>query len=172
MLPAQSYYELDYDGPPRRRIKVNEVECIIDIDRYISDGSQTLQEQWIRPAEGILLAYRITSSASFRHLKNYLELYQKVKERQISNECCPIVLVGTKCDLGDGQEREVERKEGEHLASLLKCNFREASAKTREDIEEVIVDIVRKLREIQSKKNKKLAMEEEGIQKPRRGFKL
>mmetsp|Transcript_23490 Transcript_23490/g.29962 ORF Transcript_23490/g.29962 Transcript_23490/m.29962 type:complete len:83 (+) Transcript_23490:1-249(+) len=55
-----------------------------------------------------------------------------------------MMLVGNKCDLED--KREVETNEGEELAKRLNCQFKEASAKTRENVEEAFYDLVREIR--------------------------
>ena len=59
-------------------------------------------------------------------------------------EKLPIMLVGNKCDLED--RREVETHEGEQLAKVIGCQFKEASAKTRENVEEAFYDLVREIR--------------------------
>jgi GTPase KRas len=55
-----------------------------------------------------------------------------------------MMLVGNKCDLED--KREVETNEGEELARKLNCQFKETSAKTRENVEESFYDLVREIR--------------------------
>ena len=54
------------------------------------------------------------------------------------------MLVGNKCDLED--KREVETNEGEELAKQIGCQFKETSAKTRENVEESFYDLVREIR--------------------------
>ena len=54
------------------------------------------------------------------------------------------MLVGNKCDLDD--KREVETSEGEELAKKFNCQFKETSAKTRENVEESFYDLVREIR--------------------------
>lgn len=67
----------------------------------------------------------------------------------------PIVLVGNKCDLES--LREVTSEEANNYAKMEKFKFFEASAKTKQNVEECFFDVVRKIRDLRkpSKKEKK-----------------
>jgi GTPase SAR1 family protein len=121
------------------------------LGRELGNKYSPVCEQWARDCHGALLLYSVTSHASFDHTTDYLELLRKYRGVHITEKSLPIALVGNKCDLGDGPERQVERGEGEKLARTLElmCGFREISAKTGEGVEELLYDIVRKLQEPQ-----------------------
>jgi GTPase KRas protein len=55
-----------------------------------------------------------------------------------------MMLVGNKCDLEE--KREVSIQEGQDLARAFGALFKEASAKTRVNVEEAFYDLVRKIR--------------------------
>ena len=55
----------------------------------------------------------------------------------------PMLLVGNKCDLAS--QREVHSSEGAALAQLWGCPFLEASAKDRQKVDEVFIEIVREM---------------------------
>jgi len=55
----------------------------------------------------------------------------------------PILLVGNKCDLAS--QRQVDTADGARLAQLWGCPFVEASAKEREKVNEVFIEIVREM---------------------------
>jgi Ras-related protein Rap-2C len=55
----------------------------------------------------------------------------------------PMLLVGNKCDLAS--QREVHASEGAALAQLWGCPFLEASAKDRQKVDEVFIEIVREM---------------------------
>jgi len=56
----------------------------------------------------------------------------------------PMMLVGNKCDLEE--QRQVSSEEGQSLARTIGCQFKEASAKTRVNVEEAFYDLVREIR--------------------------
>jgi len=60
-----------------------------------------------------------------------------------ATERVPIILVGNKCDLAS--QREVDTAEGARLAQLWGCPFLEASAKERQKVDEVFIEIVREM---------------------------
>lgn len=95
-------------------------------------------------SHSIVLVYSISSRVSFDHIKDYLELVHRAKGSHFAQSQFPIILVGNKCDLGDHQERQVQREEGENLARTLGllCGFREVSAKTWEGIDETFSLVV------------------------------
>ena len=59
--------------------------------------------------------------------------YLQVKDVS-SSKAPPIVLVGNKADLEE--TREVSTSEGQELAKIFNCDFFEASAKTRTNVQE------------------------------------
>merc|ERR1712100_492039 len=99
-----------------------------------------LRDQWIRDCEGFIIIYSITGRNSFNQVTAFRNQVLKVKD----TDTIPLMLVGNKCDLDD--KREVETSEGEELAKKFNCQFKETSAKTRENVEESFYDLVREIR--------------------------
>ncbi|MBA7682096.1 hypothetical protein ES703_90442 [subsurface metagenome] len=56
------------------------------------------------------------------------------------NKEIPMILIGNKIDL----ERKVSNEEGEELATRLKCEYLETSAKTGENVEKAFQFIARR----------------------------
>lgn len=54
-----------------------------------------MREDFIRPGEGFLLVYSITSKHSFEEIKLFQHRILRVKEK----DSFPIIVVGNKCDL-------------------------------------------------------------------------
>lgn len=99
-----------------------------------------LRDQWIRECEGFIIVYSITSTHSFHQVRTFKQQVVRVKDE----DNLPMMLVGNKCDLEE--EREVPTEEGVALAEKLSCQFKEASAKTRKNVEESFYDLVRSIR--------------------------
>ncbi|KAH8821272.1 P-loop containing nucleoside triphosphate hydrolase protein [Xylogone sp. PMI_703] len=139
-----------------RYIEVDKIQNLIDIFVLNFDGSRQYNfvvNEVIRMSQGVLLTYDITSRTSFDNTVKQLKTLNTIKEQQVEKSL-PITLVGNKCDLGDGKEREVERSGGEKLAAELGliCGFREISAKTGEGVVELFVDMIREIQELEAKK--------------------
>jgi GTPase KRas len=99
-----------------------------------------LRDQWIRDCEGFVIIYSIVSRISFEQVQTFKDQVMRVKDA----DRLPIMLVGNKCDLET--KREVGTNEGEGLAKRMHCLFKEASAKTRLNVEETFYDLIREIR--------------------------
>jgi Ras-related protein Rab-2A len=75
--------------------------------------------------------YDITRRETFNHLASWLE-----DARQHANANMTVMLIGNKCDLS--HRRAVSYEEGEQFAKEHGLVFMEASAKTAQNVEEVI----------------------------------
>mmetsp|Transcript_12434 Transcript_12434/g.16648 ORF Transcript_12434/g.16648 Transcript_12434/m.16648 type:complete len:152 (+) Transcript_12434:99-554(+) len=91
------------------------------------------REEWIRDSDGFLVVFSITNRRSFNQVDEFLEQIKRVKD----GECCPILVLGNKCDLEN--KREVSTSEAE---IKFDNNYMETSAKTRENIEKAMEQIV------------------------------
>jgi GTPase SAR1 family protein len=157
-------------------VEVDGLKCLI----YTQDTQSkeawpvALLSQWIRDSHGALLVYSITCHASFDHITDYLELVRNVRQKYTPKKPFVVALVGNKCDLGHGPDRQVERDEGEKFARTaeLTGDFKEVSAKTGEGVEEIFYDVVKKIRhlEVQSREKEKLATAESSA-KSKKGIK-
>jgi len=100
---------------------------------------RTLTSAYYRGAHGIILAYDITSRDSFENLQHWLneiDIYS-------TNESCVKMLVGNKCDLA--AERQVSKKEGASFAREKHMLFIEASAKTKDGIQQTFDELIQKV---------------------------
>merc|ERR1711879_620251 len=95
------------------------------LDTAVTDDFSyaTTRRQYMRPGHGFLLVYSVTSRQSFDSISLFREQILTVKDE----DTVPMLLVGNKCDLDNF--REVATSEGEELAQILNCPFRETSAK-------------------------------------------
>jgi GTPase KRas len=103
---------------------------------FFQESLSVMRSLYIRNSEGFVLVYSATSRSSMEELIEIHEQIARVKD----SDNFPAILVANKCDLADS--REVSRSEGEALAKSLGCKYIEASAKTRENIDNIFYDLV------------------------------
>lgn len=134
-------YDPTIEDSYRKQAHIDGQSCLLEIlDTAGQEEFTALRDQWIRECEGFVIIYSITAKTSFEQVSVFKEQVMRVKD----SDKLPIMLVGNKCDLED--KREVETHEGEALAKTIGCQFKEASAKTRINVEETFYDLVREIR--------------------------
>ena len=119
-----------------------------------------LWEQFIKPGDGFLLVYSVTSHNSFEEISKLCHDIVSVK----GEDSPPFVLVGNKCDLEHARQVGIDGEnlhspkpglcptqsltfiEGRDLATHLGCGFFETSTKYRVNIDEVFYTLVREIR--------------------------
>merc|ERR1711974_220128 len=131
-------YDPTIEDSYRKQVVIDDETCLLEIlDTAGQEEFTALRDQWIRECEGFIIVYSITSTHSFHQVKTFKQQVTRVKDE----DNLPMMLVGNKCDLEE--EREVPTEEGVALAEKLGCQFKEASAKTRKNVEESFYDLVR-----------------------------
>lgn len=122
-----------------KTITIDNQQCVIHV--WESNAPEA-QERFIRGCEGVILVYSITSRKSFDSVK---ALYDQVRRIRDGNQV-PIFLVGSRRDLE--ARRQVATIEAVVLAAKLRLGepFREVSAKTGENVDEVFHSVVREIR--------------------------
>eukprot|EP01129_Flabellula_baltica_P003413 TRINITY_DN1317_c0_g1_i4.p1 TRINITY_DN1317_c0_g1~~TRINITY_DN1317_c0_g1_i4.p1 ORF type:complete len:193 (+),score=30.26 TRINITY_DN1317_c0_g1_i4:116-694(+) len=135
-------YDHTIDISYRKSCFVDEEATLIDIlDTCGREEYSAVRDSYIRSSEGFLLLYSISSEWSMNEVTVYRDLITRIKD----TDDVPIVLVGNKCDLND-QYRLITREDGEMMAKAFRVPFFEASAKTRENVEESYFELVRQIR--------------------------
>ncbi|CAI9787205.1 unnamed protein product [Fraxinus pennsylvanica] len=107
---------------------------------------RAITSSYYRGALGALLVYDITRRATFENLKKWL-----YEVREFGSSDMVIILVGNKSDLSNSREVNVE--DGQSLAQLEEIAFMEISAKENLNVEEAFHQMVRRIHEINSKKD-------------------
>ena len=103
------------------------VNCLI-YDTGGQEKFKSINSQYYRKANAILLLYDITKKDSFDEIKDYYS--KEIRER--CNKNIPVVLIGNKLDLEN--EREVSQEEAIILAKQENYVFRETSCKTNQNV--------------------------------------
>jgi len=158
----QNHFIIEYDptieDSYRKQQTIDGETCLLDIlDTAGQEEFSAMRDQYMRTGKGFLIVYDITSRTSFDEVPRFRESIYRVKDKDLS-EKIPLVLVGNKCDLEDN--RQITTGEGMELAKSFGCPFRETSAKTRVNVDDVWFDLVREIRNLnksdpEKKKRKK-----------------
>lgn len=85
------------------------------------------------------MVYAVTMKDTFQAVARFYDHIVSVKGK----EEVPMILVGSKRDLEE--QRQVSTEEGQELAKKLGCPFFEVSAKTKENLDEVFSELVRRV---------------------------
>lgn len=120
-------------------MEVDGEACILDImDTAGQEEYSALRDQYMKTGEGFVLVYSVTSMASFEATT---KLRTDILRTNEDKPEIPIILVGNKIDVES--ERVVSRETGAALAAKFNCAFKEASAKTNTNVNEIFFDLVR-----------------------------
>eukprot|EP01091_Cochliopodium_minus_P021349 TRINITY_DN971_c1_g1_i2.p1 TRINITY_DN971_c1_g1~~TRINITY_DN971_c1_g1_i2.p1 ORF type:complete len:200 (+),score=63.52 TRINITY_DN971_c1_g1_i2:627-1226(+) len=139
-----SDYDPTIEDSYRKQVVVDDDVTMVEIlDTAGQEEFKALRDQWIRGCEGFIVMYSIDSLSSFEEVNSFIENIEIVMDKRADQ--LNIIVVGNKCDLED--EREVSTEAGENMAKSINAIFKEASAKTRTNVEESIFDIIRKMRQ-------------------------
>jgi len=153
-------YDPTIEDSYRKQMVVDDEACLLEIlDTAGQEELTAMRDQWIRGAEGYVLVYSITSRSSLEQVHAFRQQIVRVQD----NDDMPIIVVGNKCDLNE--LREVSTEEGKELARCLGADFIEASAKTRINVEQIFINLVRKMREKRGLANKKVMKDGKKLKK-------
>eukprot|EP01023_Acetabularia_acetabulum_P008005 TRINITY_DN13489_c1_g1_i2.p2 TRINITY_DN13489_c1_g1~~TRINITY_DN13489_c1_g1_i2.p2 ORF type:complete len:249 (+),score=23.32 TRINITY_DN13489_c1_g1_i2:72-818(+) len=113
-------------------------------DPLISAGTEqftAMRDLYMKNGQGFVLVYSIIAQSTFNDLPDLREQILRVKDC----DSVPMVLVGNKCDLQD--QRVITHEQGESLARKFNgCTFLEASAKTKNNVDQIFHDLIRQIR--------------------------
>jgi len=113
------------------------VDCVF-LDVAGQEEFAALRPQGIRWSEGFIVGYSVTSRSSFESAARWRrEILSEKKFRP------PMILVGNKIDLKE--ERQVTTEEGAKMAEDWGCPFIETSCKTRVNIDECVLQLLREI---------------------------
>ncbi|KAJ3444924.1 ras-like protein rasd [Anaeramoeba flamelloides] len=137
-------YDPTIEDSYRRQMLIDKETCLLDIlDTAGQEEYSTLKDSYMREGEGFLVVYAINSRNSFDEVSNLKEEITQAKDM----EEVPMIIVGNKNDLEN--ERQVSKVEGTDLARSFNCPFIESSAKTRTNVDECFVNLVREINKMQ-----------------------
>jgi len=130
-------YDPTIEDSYRKQLEVDGIACTLDIlDTAGQEEYTALVDQFMKNGHGFLLVFSITSPTSFKLIN---DLNERVKRAHSAD--MPVVVLGNKCDLED--QREVSREKGEEWAKKHGAGFFEVSAKTKQNISEAFIWLVK-----------------------------
>jgi GTPase KRas protein len=150
-------YDPTIEDQYRKQVAIDGETCLLDIlDTAGQEEYSAMRDSYMRSGQAFILAFSITSRASFDEISCFREQILRVKEA----DNVPMVLVGTKSDLEE--QRQITTREGQDLSVSWNVPFFEVSSYTRMNVDECFFEAVRCVRKTlpnpkdkkKSKKNK------------------
>jgi len=140
---SHGYFMENYDPTVedsyRKRLNVQDKECLVELQKVSdyepSEGFSNGQQ--IRDAQGFVLVYSVTDSASFDTINKSKQNIEKIK----GTGFIPMALCGSKTDVA-ASERKVTSEQGQQLGQQLGVPFFEASAQAGSGVEEMFNSLV------------------------------
>ncbi|KFO22233.1 Ras-related protein Rap-2a [Fukomys damarensis] len=124
----------------RKEIKVDLSSSVLEIlDMAGTEQFAFMPDLYITNGQGFILVYSLVNQQNFQDIKPMRNRIIHVKRYEKAS----VILVGNKVDLKS--EREVSSNEGRALAKERECPFMESSAKSKTMVDELFVEIVRKM---------------------------
>ena len=109
------------------------------------DRFRAITKNYYKSANGVILIYDITNIQTYENVKNWIS---QIKEE--ANPNVIIYLVGNKIDLPK-EKRVVNIEDGEKIAEEFEIKFKEASAKSGTNVNEIFEELVEQIDEKFSK---------------------
>jgi GTPase SAR1 family protein len=97
----------------------------------------------MKKGHGFVVVYALDSLSSFNNAKKLIPVIQRIKEDW---PVIPIVIAANKSDLKSA-DRQIKKSDGEALADQYDAGFFETSAKTGDNVQELIFDLVRRVKQ-------------------------
>jgi len=134
----------------RKLIEVDGEHYMLEIlDTAGTEHFTAMRELYMKNGQGFVLVYSMISQATFNDLMDIYDHLLTVKHE----ESFPTILVGNKSDLKD--ERTVSTEEGKKMAEKFNASFIESSAKLKYNVENIFLELARKILEAEPKPKKR-----------------
>jgi len=111
------------------------------LDTAGTEQFTAMRDLYMKNGQGFVLVYSIIAQSTFNDLPDMKDQILRVKEL----DRVPMVLVGNKCDLAD--ERIITTEQGDEMAKKFGARLLEASAKTKTNIENIFIDLIKQIAE-------------------------
>mmetsp|Transcript_20550 Transcript_20550/g.28945 ORF Transcript_20550/g.28945 Transcript_20550/m.28945 type:complete len:186 (-) Transcript_20550:228-785(-) len=134
-------YDPTIEDSYRKPVEVDNNQYMLEIlDTAGTEQFTAMRDLYMKNGQGFVLVYSIIAQSTFNDLPDLREQILRVKDC----DSVPMVLVGNKCDLQD--QRVITHEQGESLAKKFGgCTFLEASAKTKQNVDQIFHDLIRQI---------------------------
>lgn len=130
----------------RKKLMLDGEEIQIDIlDTAGQEDYAAIRDNYFRSGEGFLCVFSITEQESLAAAQELREQILRVK----NDDNIPFLLVGNKADLNE--RRTVTDEAAREQADQWRVRYVETSAKTRHNVSEVFIDLLRSIKERRSR---------------------
>ena len=106
---------------------------------------RALTPSFLRNAEGVVIVFDVTSQDSFDNVKGWINSIKS----NLGEKIIPIIIVGNKIDMEN--MREIQKEDGNKIASENGYKYFETSAKTGKGVDEAFKELVNQILDIQDK---------------------
>ncbi|XP_029206069.2 ras-related protein Rab-30-like [Acropora millepora] len=100
---------------------------------------RSITQSYYHNADGVVIAYDITSPKSFESIEQWLEDVRRFTSKEVV-----MYLVGNKCDLH--QQRQIDLRNAEEIAKKEKCVAMETSAKEADNVDNLFMSLATQLK--------------------------
>jgi len=109
------------------------------LDTAGQDEYSELRETFLHTGQGFVLVFSIDDDSTFEALRDIRDDILRVHP----DKKVPLILVGNKCDLDDS--RAVTQQEAKSMAKRFKCEYKEVSAKSDLNIDELFTSFTKQI---------------------------
>lgn len=133
-------YDPTIEDSYRKQVEIDGTQCMLEIlDTAGTEQFTAMRDLYMKNGQGFVLVFSLIAQSTFNDLPDLREQILRVKD----TDNVPMVLVGNKCDLED--QRVISEEQGLELARKWNCQFIQASAKNRVNVEQIFIDLIRQI---------------------------
>eukprot|EP00128_Syssomonas_multiformis_P014800 Colp12_sorted_trinity150504_noHs@14173 len=135
------YYDPTIEESYRKKVELDGDSWDMEIvDTAGQEEFSSFRDSTFSMGDGFLLVFSITSASSWKELQDLRDKILRHKDI----EAAPMVIVGNKKDLA--QDRTVTTEEAELFCKQVNCPYFETSAKTGENVEQSMHEVLRQIK--------------------------
>lgn len=136
----------------RKKVSLDGHEVNIDIlDTAGMEEYAAIRDNYYRSGEGFVVVFSLCEKESFQVAQDFHDQICRV----LDNDKMPFILVGNKADLAD--KRQVSPDDCEKKAKQWGCQYLESSAKSRYNVDDIFINILRVVRDYKEAQGAKSA---------------